>query len=446
MKLLSDTVRERSVWANRDFLYLWGATVISQLGTQITFLGLPFLAVTMLNATPLQTSVLAMLGWVPVVALGFVAGAIIDRGRRQPVLIWCDVARAVVMLTVPVAYLFGGLSLWQLYAVVLLMGVFSTFFDTAYQARVPSLVPDTQLVAANSGLEIAQSGTRIVGPGLAGALIALLTAPLAILLDALSYLLSALLLLGIRAPESVSDMPPSGTRADRPLRVDIKEGLVFFWRKPLLRSLVGCTVLMSVGWALVEGIFLFYLIRTLGLDAGLTGVIFSFGNVGLLVAAAVTGRLVGRWGLGPVVGSAVVLHAGGILLIALAPLAPLPFLVEHSQRADHRRSAGDSHRASNNNLDRGAPQLLCLHSDDPRRRVASAPPVGSERVVAPQPLQKPTEVQHGCGARSPGAPAQRPALHLRCGAQRSGVGCKRGLGSDVTPRQMLCLQACQIAI
>jgi len=95
MKLLSDTARERSVWANRDFLYLWGATVISQLGTQITFLGLPFLAVTMLNATPLQTSVLATLGWVPVVALGFVAGAIIDRGRRQPVLIWCDVARAV---------------------------------------------------------------------------------------------------------------------------------------------------------------------------------------------------------------------------------------------------------------------------------------------------------------------------------------------------------------
>ncbi|WP_296753988.1 MFS transporter [Roseiflexus sp.] len=327
MKLLSDTARERSVWANRDFLYLWGATVISQLGTQITFLGLPFLAVTMLNATPLQTSVLATLGWVPVVALGFVAGAIIDRGRRQPVLIWCDVARAVVLLTIPIACLFGGLSLWQLYAVVLLTGVFSTFFDTAYQARVPSLVPAGQLVAANSGLEIAQSGTRIVGPGLAGALIALLTAPLAILLDALSYLLSALLLLGIRAPETVSDMPPLGTRANRPLRVDIKEGLVFFWREPLLRSLVGCTVLMSVGWALVEGIFLFYLIRTLGLDAGLTGVIFSVGNVGLLVAAAVTGRLVGRWELGPVVGSAVVLHAGGILLIALAPLAPLPFLI-----------------------------------------------------------------------------------------------------------------------
>jgi len=72
--------------------------------------------------------------------------------------------------------------------------------------------------------------------------------------------------------------------------------------------------------------------------------------------------------------------------------------------------------------------LLCLHSDDPRRRVASAPPVYSERVVAPQPLQKPTGVQHGCGAHSPGAPAQRPALHMRREGQRSSIGCKRGLG------------------
>ena len=71
--------------------------------------------------------------------------------------------------------------------------------------------------------------------------------------------------------------------------------------------------------------------------------------------------------------------------------------------------------------------LLCLHSDDPRRHAACAPPVGFRRVGAPQPLQKPTGVQHGCGARSPGAPAQ-PALHLRREAQRSGVRWKRRLG------------------
>jgi MFS family permease len=321
------TTQTSRLWYNHDFRCLWGATAISQLGTQITFLGLPFLAVTSLQATPLQTSVLAMLGWVPMVLLGFIAGAIVDRSRRQPLLIWCDLARALILLSIPVAYLLGWLSIWQLYLVVLLTGIFSTFFDTAYQARVPALVPADQLVAANSGLEVAQSGTRIAGPGVAGTLIALFSAPIAIFLDALSYLFSALLLLGIRQREPTPDATPSAARPAQPLWVDIKEGLWYFWQQPLLRSILGCTVLMSVGWALVEGIFLFYLIRTLGLDAGLTGLIFSVGNVGLLLAAALTGRLVARWGLGPILSGALLLHGVGILLIALAPLAPLPLLI-----------------------------------------------------------------------------------------------------------------------
>ncbi len=328
MKLLNRTnPQEWGVWGNRDFLCLWGATAISQLGTQITFLGLPLLAVTVLNATPFETSILAMLGWVPTVTLGFFAGAIVDRSRRQPILIWCDVARALILITIPVVSMLGWLSIWHLYAIVLLSGVFTTFFDTAYQARVPTLVPQAQLVAANSGLEVAQSGTRIVGPGLAGALIALLTAPVAIIVDALSYLISALFLSGIRHQEARSDSPARDLQQPHSLGVDIKEGLIYFWQQPLLRSILGCSMLMSVGWALVEGILMFYLIRTLGLDAGLTGLIFSAGNVGLLVAATLTGRLVQQWGLGRTVSAALFFHAAGLLLIALAPLDPLPLII-----------------------------------------------------------------------------------------------------------------------
>jgi Na+/melibiose symporter-like transporter len=319
--------QEWGVWGNRDFLCLWGATAISQLGTQITFLGLPLLAVTLLNATPLETSILAMLGWVPMVALGFFAGALVDRSRRQPILIWCDVARALILITIPVVYVLGWLSIWHLYAVVLLSGVCTTFFDTAYQARVPTLVPHVQLVAANSALEVAQSGTRIVGPGLSGALITLLTAPIAIILHALSYLLSALFLVGIRHQEARSDSPARDPRHPRSLGMEMREGLSYFWQQPLLRSILGCTMLMSVGWALVEGILLFYLIRTLGLDAGLTGLIFSVGNVGLLVAATLTGRFVHHWGIGPTLSGALLLHAVGILLIAFAPMAPVPLII-----------------------------------------------------------------------------------------------------------------------
>lgn len=214
-----------SIWRHRDFLYLWSATAVSQLGTQITFLALPFIAVTLLDASPLDTSLLAMLGWMPMITLGLVAGAIVDRTRRQPLLIGCDVARALAVAAIPAAYLSGWLSLWHLYATVLITGLFSTFFDLAYQARLPTLVARDVLIAANSGLELAQSGTRIIGPGLTGVLIAVFTAPIAMLFDALSYLASALFLLGIRQPEPPPVVTPRAGSLTRTLRLEIREGL-----------------------------------------------------------------------------------------------------------------------------------------------------------------------------------------------------------------------------
>ena len=315
-----------SIWRNRDFLCFWSAAAISQLGTQITFLAIPFIAVTLLDASPLDTSILAMLGWLPMIALGLVAGAIVDRTRCQPLLIGCDVARALAVAAIPAAHLTGWLSLWYLYATVVIIGLFSTFFDIAYQARLPTLVLRDDLIAANGGLELAQSGTRIVGPGLAGAMIALFTAPVALLLDAVSYLASALFLVGIRQPEPPLTAAPRPRSVTQALHLDIREGITCLWRQPVLRSLLGATLGRSIGWALVEGIMLFYIVRTLALPAEAAGAAFSIGNVGLLVAAALTSQATRQWGLGPIIIGAVGLHTLGLVLLALAPLAPLALL------------------------------------------------------------------------------------------------------------------------
>jgi Na+/melibiose symporter-like transporter len=315
-----------SIWRHRDFLLLWSATAVSQLGTQITFLALPFIAVTLLDASPLDTSILAMLGWAPMITLGLVAGAIVDRMRRQPLLIGCDVARALAVAAIPITYLAGWLSLWHLYATVLITGLFSTLFDLAYQARLPTLVARDDLIAANSGLELAQSGTRIIGPGLTGALIAVFTAPVAILFDALSYLASALLLLGIRQPEPPLVAAPRAGSVTHVLRREMREGMVSLWRQPLLRTLLGATLGLSIGWALVEGILMFYIVRTLALPAEAAGAVFSIGNIGLLIAAALASQVTRRWGLGPVIVGAAGLQTLGLTLLALAPLAPLALL------------------------------------------------------------------------------------------------------------------------
>ena len=119
------------------------------------------------------------------------AGVWVDRLRRRPILVLSDLARAVLLASVPLAHAFDALTMWQLYAVVFGVGVGTVFFDVSYQSYLPSLVSREQLVDGNSKLEISRSGAFIAGPALAGVLVGAIAAPNAILVDALSFLASA---------------------------------------------------------------------------------------------------------------------------------------------------------------------------------------------------------------------------------------------------------------
>src|SRR5688572_23964592 len=142
--------------------------------------------------------------WVPYLLFGLVAGVWVDRVRRRPLMIWTDVARAVVVATIPIAALLGVLRIEHLFVAAFCMGALSLVFDAGYQAYLPSLVRREALVDGNAKLELARSAAQIGGPSLAGVLVQLITAPLALLFDAASYLVSAATLTTIRTPETTS--------------------------------------------------------------------------------------------------------------------------------------------------------------------------------------------------------------------------------------------------
>ncbi len=221
------------VWRNPDFLKLWTADLVSQLGTQITFLGLPLLAVATLQASPLEVSVLQAVEWLPFALVSLPAGAWADRVRRWPILIAADLGRAVVLLAIPAAFAFDLLAVWLLYPVVFAVGALTVFFDVAHRSYLPSLLARDQLVPANAALEVGGAAGRIAGPTLAGATIGLLGAPRAIAIDAASFVGSALLLLLIRRPEPAPE--PGIEAGEQPsLRGEIGAGLRYVLRHRLL--------------------------------------------------------------------------------------------------------------------------------------------------------------------------------------------------------------------
>jgi MFS family permease len=316
------------LWRQPDFLKLWSAETISQFGTQVSLLAIPFVAVVVLDATTFQVAALGVVDFLPFMIFTLPAGVWVDRLRRRPILIVGDFGRAALLLSIPIAYVLDVLTLGQLYVVGFLVGTCTVFFDVAYQSYLPSLVERQQIIEGNSKLEISRSAAQIAGPGFAGLLIQAFTAPYAVLLDALSFLGSGLFFFGIRRHEE----PPTthGANGEKTsLWTELKEGLRFVLGNPNLRAQAGCTATSNFFSNVSFAIIIVFLVRELGLSAGVIGLAFSLGSFGSLIAAFTAMRISRRFGIGPTTIAAAALFGPAALLIAFAPTGneAIPFIV-----------------------------------------------------------------------------------------------------------------------
>ncbi len=312
---------------NRDprFLRLWAAETISHFGSSITAIALPFVAITLLNAGPLEVAILNLADFLPFLLIGLLAGALVDRLPRRAVLIGGDLGRAALILTIPIAYLAGLLTLTQLIIVGFSVGVLTVFFDVAYQAYLPSLIGRKDLVEGNSKLELSRSAAGLLGPGLGGLLVEVLRAPVAMLVDAASFLVSALFLATIKDRATASELTLRETaqkgegQPQRPapgtMRREIAEGLRFVFGHPVLRTIGAATATSNLFSSIGGAAFMLFAINELKMSPALIGTAFSLGSVGGLVASLVAGPLSRRFGVGRVIVATVAL--GGPFEVAV---------------------------------------------------------------------------------------------------------------------------------
>jgi MFS family permease len=312
------------LWSHRDFLKLWTGQAISEFGSQISQLAIPWVALVTLNATAFEVASLETVQFLPFLLFTLPAGVWVDRLRRRPILIVGDFGRAALLLSVPIVYAAGHLTLAQLYVVGFLVGIHTVFFDVAYQSYLPEIVDRDHLIEGNSKLNVTQSGAQIAGPGLAGGLIALVTAPYAILVDAISFIVSGGFTAAIRAraPE------PDHAVERRHLLIELWEGLGYVVRHRLLRPQAMSTGISNFFSSLGGAILIVYAHRTLGMSSGLIGLAASLGAVGWLVGATQADRFRRWFGVGgaSIFGAALVGPAA--MIVPFTPASfPVPFFV-----------------------------------------------------------------------------------------------------------------------
>jgi MFS family permease len=313
----------RGLWRHPDFLKLWAAQTVSRFGSDISMLAIPLTAALVLNASPFQMGLLGTFEFAPFLLLSLFAGVWVDRLRRRPILIVADVGRFVLLGSIPLGALFGMLRIEQLYAVGLLAGVLTVFFDVAHQAYLPALVSRDQLVEGNSKLEMSRSVAQIAGPGFAGVLVQLLSAPMAVAADALSFLASGVFLVFIRAPEPA---PVRDPRRGSSIRSELREGLAVVLGNPLLRSIAGATATSNLFSNGIMAVYVLYVTRELAVPPALLGLILAAGGPGALLGAVSAGRLAGRFGLGATIIGALMVTELSNLLVPFAG-GPVPIVV-----------------------------------------------------------------------------------------------------------------------
>ena len=304
-----------SLWRNRAFLTVWAASTVSVFGSLITRTALPFAAILILNADAIEVSWIRSAEQIAGLVVGLVAGAWVDRLRRRPILIWADIGRAILLFSIPIAFLLGQLGLAQLLIVAFGAAVLSTFFDVADNAYLPTVVSRKRLVDANSALTATHSVAEFSAFGLGGLLIELFKAPIAIAIDAISFVVSAILLATIRRKE-----PPPKPVADRePVLHEIRSGMGLVAKSPVLRALMLSHGGTHVLWGVFGAAYLLYATYDLQLGPAAIGIIAAIGGIGSLAGSALTPRMVKRFGMGHTMLIGMVGFTIGNALIPLAP-------------------------------------------------------------------------------------------------------------------------------
>jgi MFS family permease len=311
--IATESTPSRSLWRHRDFMFLWAGQTVSEVGSSVTTLALPLLALLTLHATTFEVGALTACTNAAFIIVALPAGAWVDRWRKRRVLIWGDAGRVVVLGSIPLAKELGVLTLGQLYVVALLTGVLTVFFDVAYQSYLPVLVEPDQLIDGNGKLGASQAFGQVAGPGLGGLLVGAVGAAYAVVADAASFVVSTIATLCIRRPE-----PPPPARAEgRRLRTEIREGLHFVVTHPILRQITGCTATNNFFNGFFNAMIAVFMVRVLHSSPGVIGIVFSAGSVGGLIGGAFAGRIGTRVGTARVIWLSIAL-AGPFQLIATA--------------------------------------------------------------------------------------------------------------------------------
>jgi MFS family permease len=313
--------------AIRDFRLVWIGESISVLGDQFYAVALPWLVLQMSNSA-LTLSTVLMVGIIPRTILILLGGAIVDRTSPRLLMLGSNAVRCVVVGALAVLVLTGHAQLWYLYVVSFVAGVVAAVFYPAFDSINPSLLPEESLGAGNAVLQGSAQLAGLIGPVLAGAIIAAMASArgngTALTVDAVSFGVATVALTFMRGGGRRRAHQEYGTAdiADGEaagLLADIREGVAYVWHEPILRSMVMVTLAANFAVAGPVEIGLATLAHNRYHSAAAFGLMLTAFGVGALIGTVTVGARGTLRRRGPITIALCASFSVGLVLIGLSP-------------------------------------------------------------------------------------------------------------------------------
>lgn len=301
------------MFRNADHRLLFTSVATSQVGLQVAYFSISIIAVVVLEFSEAQIGILNAMDQIALVMFGLLVGVWVDRVRRRPVVVVAETCRALIMLSVPVAWVFDALTPWHLFAVMFLLGLASMFFDIAQVSFVPMMIDNDRLAGANSRIQGIRSASDTGGPVLAGPLVALLTAPIALVASVVTFAVSAFAFSRIRFHEAEPQ------RQEKPhLRTEISQGVKFIFHDPIIRTVAFASAWCNLSVGAYQAMLVVFLIRDGGHSGTVVGLVLAGSGVGGILGAMLVGKISARAGMGPTALVALALSGPGMAVVALS--------------------------------------------------------------------------------------------------------------------------------
>ncbi len=282
--------------ARSDFWKFWTGQTVSTLGSSFTSFALPLLIFN-LTGSPLNLALTVTATVLPYLFFGLVIGAWADRVNRKRLMVMTDLARTLVIASIPIAFSQGFLSIWLIYAVAFIHSSLTICFVAANFAAVPSLVRQEDLVVANGRIQAGYSVAQITGPLLGGLLIIIIPLPMLLLIDAASFLISAASLLLIHANFQID---PDEKKASTSLRQDIAEGLRYVLKHPILSRITLLLLLINFILPTSSAQLVLFAKQWFAASDTQIGLLYAGGSLGTVICSLIAGRFRKRWPLGTI--------------------------------------------------------------------------------------------------------------------------------------------------